>query len=239
MLKFRLRSSEEEREADRQSRTVFVSPGESETGFPYRDDETDKPLGIVLGIIGEVQKLGVYGSVFRYGGLEFRTKAGAVKSYIDHLVRDSLTHDSPSLEGRTREKTALECGEEIKQAISAAEAELTSKLGEVLKREGPWRSVLISSIDDSLAKRESDARGREDLADRLDDCFGSRLVLWLTATLKPEIFRKAIENLPAGETESDLMTEAEGSLKRDRAVRQRRIEEARDFLRGLQSGRDS
>lgn len=224
--------NENEKEREIGSRTSFLAEGEREVGQYYTPDlQTERVVACHLGHIEEVQKQGDYRSVFRYGEFEYRTLAAAVRRYINILTSGS-SFSEPSISGETREKTRSELSAELSAAIFEMENEVSVKLSAALQRPGTWHETLILPVGNMERSRHAEEEGA-DLRKRLVEVFGSPLLLLVFLKANPGILKIAIENLPAGQSEEDLLAERRAMLKRDEEAHKRRILEAREFLRKL------
>lgn len=228
-------TSQEDREI--MARTVFLEGGEREIGRPVEFSlvarEQEKIVKVHPGGVEEIEKRGDYRRYFRCGGLDFLTLRAAVKMALANLLSASPAAEKVTVEDELREKLRGEMLGEIKAHIGVLENSLISKLSETLLKPGPFREVLICGNDLLFTKREHLEQDREDLKARLAAVFGDDSTLLLAYWLRPQIFERAVESLPQGKSEGELLAERQESAKRDLERHRGRIQEVRDYLKKL------
>jgi hypothetical protein len=227
--------NEDAREREIRERTVHLGEGEREIGRPveFPPSAQDRVVKIHPGGVEEVEKQGDPRRFFRCGGLEFMSLLAAEKMVLANMLSASPAVEAVTLEGESRPKLREEMLREIEEQIKLSEEVLISKLTETLLKPGPCREVLICGNEFSLKKRERLEQEREDLKVRLSTVFGGDFNLLLTYWLRPGIFKKVVESLPEGKTESELLAERQESAKRDLERHRERIKEVRDYLKKL------
>ena len=228
-------TSQEDREI--MARTVFLEGGEREIGRPVEFSlvarEQEKIVKVHPGGVEEIEKRGDYRHYFRSGGLEFLSLLAAVKMAMANLLSALPSAEDVSLEDELRPKMREEMLREIGEQIKLSEEVLISKLTETLLKPGPFREVLICGNDLSFKKRKHLEQDREDLKARLAAIFGDDSNLLLTYWLRPEIFKRAVESLPQGKSEAELLVERKEGAKEDLSRHRSRIEEVRNYLKKL------
>jgi hypothetical protein len=150
---------------------------------------------------------------------------------LSNLLSASTSVEEVKLEGESRPKCRDEILGEIAGMIKPLEDALVEKLTKKLLEPGPFCDVLISE-NEFQKKREAESSG-EDLKTRLSTVFGDDFNLLLAYQLRPEIFKRAVENLPQGKTESELLAERQESAMQDLERHRERIKEVRDYLKKL------
>jgi hypothetical protein len=211
---------------------VYTGFDQTETGHEFVWNAQDQLVKRHLGGVEEIHKSGAYGNVFRFGLYEFPSLRGAISFYINHLSRLQASKDPVEIEGKVRLKTRDEIAQEIREVLASVEENLVSQLSAVLQRDGAFRGVLC--LPEGRHDKESHLEsGGKDLAKRLLEVFGNDQMMLLAWLIKPEIFKKAIETLPPGQSEAELLAEEKSIIESDRQKRANQISEARAFLKKL------
>ena len=224
--------SEDAREREIRERTVHLGEGEREIGRPveFPPSAQDRVVKTHPGGVDEIEKGGDSRRFFRYAGLEFMSLLAAEKMVLANMLSASPSVEAVTLEGESRPKLREEMLREIEARIKPLEDALISKLTETLLKPGPFHEVLIS--ENPFQKKRHVAAGEEDLKGKLGAVFGDEILL-LTYWMRPEIFKRAIESLPQGKTEAELLAERQEDAKVDLERHRGRIQEVRDYLRKL------
>lgn len=229
--------NEDAREREIRERTVYLEGGERAVGRPVEFSlvarEQEEIVKTHPGGVEEVEKRGDYTHYFRIGGLDFLTLRAAVKKALANMLSASPDIEDISLEDELRPKMREEMLREIGELMKLSEEVLISKLTETLLKPGPFREVLICGNDLLITKKEHLEQDRKDLKARLRAVFGDDSNLLLTYWLRPEIFKRAVESLPEGKTEVELLAERQEGAMQDLERHRGRIQEVRDYLKKL------